>query len=356
MSETRSARRSRPAARTARARSSRCRQRGCPSPERTCHPARSAAAVSLVRTSIGAHSRQIRADARSILRASRGDAARRSRGVRAVLQRHVACLAVAATEGPSCDSTRRERSRGRRRRLRSLCTGPSGVAHVRERHRQWSRGGRPPPRLPDGDCRHNEDTDMTTFGVSADTPLETELTFMPSGRMLALARMDGTDAELLGDQGRLRTKRAGRPRRTRRSIAPPSSTASASTGRSRSSGSRASSSSGGSICKGRGRSARRSSRSPARSKAALSPSTRSWRRCSPRPRSRLRRRRRRRSSCRSTSTKTPKAERDIHDSILARDSRRLVGRPAGAPHRYCATASTPRRPARCRRRRASPPR
>jgi hypothetical protein len=44
------------------------------------------------------------------------------------------------------------------------------------------------------------------YGVSADTPLETELTFMPSGRMLALVRMDGTDAELLGDQGRLRTK------------------------------------------------------------------------------------------------------------------------------------------------------
>ncbi len=46
----------------------------------------------------------------------------------------------------------------------------------------------------------------TIYGVSADTPLETELTFMPSGRMLALVRMDGTDAELLGDQGRLRTK------------------------------------------------------------------------------------------------------------------------------------------------------
>jgi hypothetical protein len=44
------------------------------------------------------------------------------------------------------------------------------------------------------------------YGVSADTPLETELTFMPSGKLLALVRMDGTDAELLGDQGRLRTK------------------------------------------------------------------------------------------------------------------------------------------------------
>src|SRR5262249_27106772 len=34
---------------------------------------------------------------------------------------------------------------------------------------------------------------------------ETELVFMPSGRLLALVRMDGTDAELLGTQGRLRT-------------------------------------------------------------------------------------------------------------------------------------------------------
>jgi hypothetical protein len=44
------------------------------------------------------------------------------------------------------------------------------------------------------------------YTVSADTPLETELTFMPSGRMLALVRMDGNDQELLGDEGRLRTK------------------------------------------------------------------------------------------------------------------------------------------------------
>jgi hypothetical protein len=44
------------------------------------------------------------------------------------------------------------------------------------------------------------------YDVSADTPLETELTFMPSGKLLALVRMDGTDDELLGDAGRLRTK------------------------------------------------------------------------------------------------------------------------------------------------------
>jgi hypothetical protein len=44
------------------------------------------------------------------------------------------------------------------------------------------------------------------YGVSADTPLETELTFMPSGKLLALVRMDGLDAELFGDMGRLRTK------------------------------------------------------------------------------------------------------------------------------------------------------
>ena len=46
----------------------------------------------------------------------------------------------------------------------------------------------------------------TVYAVSEDTPLETELTFMPSGKLLALVRMDGTEAELLGEQGRLRTK------------------------------------------------------------------------------------------------------------------------------------------------------
>jgi hypothetical protein len=44
------------------------------------------------------------------------------------------------------------------------------------------------------------------YTVSADTPLETELTFMPNGKLLALVRMDGNDQELFGDQGRLRTK------------------------------------------------------------------------------------------------------------------------------------------------------
>ncbi|MCC6528537.1 MAG: hypothetical protein IT373_38175 [Polyangiaceae bacterium] len=44
------------------------------------------------------------------------------------------------------------------------------------------------------------------YGVAVDTPLETELVFMPSGKLLALVRMDGTDDELLGDAGRLRTK------------------------------------------------------------------------------------------------------------------------------------------------------
>jgi len=44
------------------------------------------------------------------------------------------------------------------------------------------------------------------YGISADTPLETELTFMSGGKLLALVRMDGNDNELLGDQGRLRTK------------------------------------------------------------------------------------------------------------------------------------------------------
>jgi hypothetical protein len=45
------------------------------------------------------------------------------------------------------------------------------------------------------------------YGVSADTPLEAELAFSPSGKhMLALVRLDGTDFDLLGYQGRLRTK------------------------------------------------------------------------------------------------------------------------------------------------------
>lgn len=45
------------------------------------------------------------------------------------------------------------------------------------------------------------------YGVSEDTPLETELIVSPSGkRMLGLVRMDGTNEELFGDQGRLRTK------------------------------------------------------------------------------------------------------------------------------------------------------
>lgn len=44
------------------------------------------------------------------------------------------------------------------------------------------------------------------YGVSTDTPLETELTFMPSGRMLALVRMDGDDAHYLGTIPPLRTK------------------------------------------------------------------------------------------------------------------------------------------------------
>ncbi len=44
------------------------------------------------------------------------------------------------------------------------------------------------------------------YDVAADTPLETEIEIMPSGRMLALVRMDGNDEELLGSKGRLRTK------------------------------------------------------------------------------------------------------------------------------------------------------
>jgi hypothetical protein len=56
-------------------------------------------------------------------------------------------------------------------------------------------------------------TDGTSFtrvsqvwGGAEDTPVETELMFMPDGRLLALVRVDGTDLELLGTDGRLRTK------------------------------------------------------------------------------------------------------------------------------------------------------
>jgi hypothetical protein len=44
------------------------------------------------------------------------------------------------------------------------------------------------------------------YTVSADTPLETELSFMPSGKLLALVRTDGNNDELLGSEGRLRTQ------------------------------------------------------------------------------------------------------------------------------------------------------
>lgn len=45
------------------------------------------------------------------------------------------------------------------------------------------------------------------YGVSADTPLEAELAFSPSGkRMLAMIRLDGNNFDLFGYQGRLRTK------------------------------------------------------------------------------------------------------------------------------------------------------
>jgi hypothetical protein len=44
------------------------------------------------------------------------------------------------------------------------------------------------------------------YTVSADTPVECELSFHDDGTMVAYVRMDGTDQELIGDQGRLRTK------------------------------------------------------------------------------------------------------------------------------------------------------
>jgi hypothetical protein len=45
------------------------------------------------------------------------------------------------------------------------------------------------------------------YGIAADTPLEAELAFSPSGRyLLALVRLDGNNVDLLGFRGRLRTK------------------------------------------------------------------------------------------------------------------------------------------------------
>ena len=44
------------------------------------------------------------------------------------------------------------------------------------------------------------------YARSEDTPLETELVFVPSGKLLALIRLDGNNAELFGNAGRLRTK------------------------------------------------------------------------------------------------------------------------------------------------------
>jgi hypothetical protein len=46
----------------------------------------------------------------------------------------------------------------------------------------------------------------TIYDVAADTPLETELVFTPARWLLALVRLDGTDDELLGSRGRLRTR------------------------------------------------------------------------------------------------------------------------------------------------------
>ncbi len=39
----------------------------------------------------------------------------------------------------------------------------------------------------------------TIYDVAAETPLETELTLLPSGKLLALVRTDGNDSELLGN-------------------------------------------------------------------------------------------------------------------------------------------------------------
>lgn len=41
----------------------------------------------------------------------------------------------------------------------------------------------------------------TLYDLAAQTPLETELSFLPSGRLMALVRTDGSDAEIPGDLG-----------------------------------------------------------------------------------------------------------------------------------------------------------
>jgi hypothetical protein len=46
----------------------------------------------------------------------------------------------------------------------------------------------------------------TMYDVAEDTPVETELMFDGTGTLTAYVRMDGTDAEVLGSEGRLRTK------------------------------------------------------------------------------------------------------------------------------------------------------
>ncbi|HXU73212.1 MAG TPA: sialidase family protein [Polyangia bacterium] len=46
----------------------------------------------------------------------------------------------------------------------------------------------------------------TVYDVPEDSEDETEIVFMPSGAMLSLIRLDGTQDEYLGDQGRLREK------------------------------------------------------------------------------------------------------------------------------------------------------
>jgi hypothetical protein len=43
------------------------------------------------------------------------------------------------------------------------------------------------------------------YGASEHTPLETELTFMPSGKLMALVRLDGADEDLWGENGKLAT-------------------------------------------------------------------------------------------------------------------------------------------------------
>ena len=116
---------------------------------------------------------------------------------------------------------RRRHDRGRTRRRPTTATtwtplapiGPETWSFWRIKDDAAACTTAPPTKTATRACGCSRSTDglawtmgAPIYDVAADTPLETELVFMPSGQLLALVRMDGTDDELLGNVGRLRTK------------------------------------------------------------------------------------------------------------------------------------------------------